>query len=79
MGNLTHTHKPTQDFLIDSNHLKILLSGVTRDEMNPHSKEAIIAMVKYMTESNLRARKFISELKVEDFIKENANFLNKLE
>ena len=79
VANLVHANIESQDFLIDHQYLPFYLSQSIRDQYNLHSKEVIVVFVKYMTESNLRARGLIESLTVEDFIKENANLIKKFD
>lgn len=78
-SNLVHANPAAQDFLLDHEYLPFYLSNSVRDDLNPHSKEVIVVFVRYVTEGNLRARGMISALSVADFVKENANLINKFE
>jgi hypothetical protein len=78
-SNLVHTNTGAQEFLLDHEYLPFYLSNSVRDEANPHAKELLVVFIRYMTESNHRARGMISALSCADFIKENASLVNKFE
>jgi len=77
--NVVHANPPAQDFILDHGFLPFYLAHTNRDEHNLHAKEATVVFVRYMTESNLRAREMIKALRVEDFILENASFVKKFD
>lgn len=77
--NLVHANESSQNFILDHQYLPFFLAQTNRDDLNLHSKEVVIVFVRYMTESNQKARDMIASLTVEDFIKENANFVKKFD
>ena len=78
-SNLIHANIKTQDFLLDNHFVGFYLAHTNRDDLNLYGKEVTVVFVRYITESNHRARDYIRELKVEDFIRENANFVKKFD
>lgn len=78
-SNLVHANVDSQNFLLDNDYLLYYLSHTHRDEINLYCKEITVVFVRYMTESNDRARAYIKSLKVEDFIHQNAEFIKKFE
>ena len=78
-ANLVHADRDAQNRVIDQDLIPQFLGAFKRDEENPHTKEVIVVFVRYMTEGNLRARDIIKNLKVADYIKDNASFMKKTE
>lgn len=78
-SNLIHANPRAQEFLLNAHLLPAFLARTQRTDSDPHAKEAIVVFVRYMTESSERARREIAALKVDDFVKENANFMKKME
>jgi hypothetical protein len=77
-SNLIHTSKEAQDFLIDSDYLMPLLSFSSFDEMNPLSREATIVLIRYVTDSNERARELIRGMEVKKLDPDSVNKFNSL-
>ena len=63
-SNLIHTSTEAQDYLIDSDFLLLLLSFSGFDKYNPLAREATIVLIRYVTDSNQRAREVISQMEV---------------
>ena len=78
-SNLIHANSDSQNFLLDNDYLLYYLSHTHRDEFNMYCKEITVVFVRYITESNERARAYIKNLKVEDFIHQNAEFIKKFD
>lgn len=78
-SNLVHANNDAQDFLIKTHYLPFYLSQTNRDEDDMYCKEVTVVFVRYMTESNHAAREYIKQLKVDDFIAQNAHFVNKFD
>ena len=78
-SNLVHANVEAQNFLLKTHYLPFYLSQTNREEDDLYAKEVTIVFVRYMTEGNHAAREYIKQLKVDDFISENANFVKKFD
>lgn len=78
-SNLVHANNTAQDFLLKTHYLPFYLSQTNREQDELYAKEVTVVFVRYMTESNHAAREYIKQLKVDDFIAENANFVKKFD
>ena len=72
-SNIIHTSQDGQDFLIDNGFILNFLNFSCYDSNNPLSREATILFIRYVTDSNQRARDVISELRVRDLDPESLN------
>lgn len=82
-SNLIHTSLDAQNFLIDHDFLIPMLSFTGFDEMNPLAREATIVLIRYVTDSNERAREVIRSLEVKrldpDSVKKWQSFQNQMD
>lgn len=63
-GNIVHTSQEAQDFLIDKELLLCYLSHAGYDKNSPFQREATVVFIRYVTDSNQRARDVIKTLEV---------------
>lgn len=77
-GNIVHTYTEAQDFLVDNGLVIPFLNFTMFDENNPLCKEATIVFIRYVTDSNDRARAAIASLKVMDLESETSKITQKM-
>jgi len=64
-GNLIHTFSDAQNFLLDNGYVMSYMNYACDDMNNPLAREATIIFIRYITDTNQRARDVLSALKVD--------------